>query len=309
MDLQSGNEVMRTQNALLATDLLELDLFRRGKVRDIYDLGSTLLFVATDRISAFDVVMKQGIPGKGVMLTKLSVFWFEFLKNVVPNHLISADFGSFPPGLRKYPEIAGRSMIVRKLKRIDIECVVRGYISGSGWNEYQTVKAENGMKNLYGNWIPVDLVQSQKFPEPIFTPAIKSDNGHDENISLGRFYDLIGVDLGNLIIQNSIELYERASEYAYSRGLIIADTKFEFGLNDGKLILIDEVLTPDSSRFWNLGKYKPGWGQESFDKQYLRDYLKRIGWNGNPPPPDLPDEVILSTAAKYHEALTILTTR
>ncbi|MCP4632561.1 MAG: phosphoribosylaminoimidazolesuccinocarboxamide synthase [candidate division Zixibacteria bacterium] len=297
---------MTDKDALLTTNFKGLKLFRSGKVRDIYDLGENLLFVATDRISAFDVIMKQGIPGKGEMLTKISAFWFDLLKDVIPNHMIAAYFNEFPENLKEFPNLKGRSMIVKKVERIDIECIVRGYITGSAWKEYKSLDSNAGVKVLYGNKIPDNLIESQEFPEPIFTPSTKADDGHDENISLGKFYEIIGEKRGDEIVNSSIMLYKRASEYARTRGIILADTKFEFGLDDDKLILIDEALTPDSSRFWNVENYVPGKSQDSYDKQYLRDYLKSVGWTGTPPPPDLPDEVINNTARKYREAYNSL---
>ncbi len=296
-----------SNNTLMSVELPDLTIFRKGKVRDIYDLGDKLLFIVTDRISAHDVIMNQGIPGKGEMLNKISEFWFNYLRDAVPNHLITADFESYPEELKRYPQISGRSMIVKKLERIDVECVVRGYISGSGWKQYKNSEPVDGKIDLYGNKIPAGLVESDKLPEPIFTPATKADDGHDENIPLERFFDIVGGQLGEQIIEDSLRLYQTAYDYAYSRGIIIADTKFEFGLDNGKLILIDEVLTPDSSRFWSVEKYQPGRGQDSFDKQYLRDYLSGIDWNKEPPPPDLPQEVIENTARKYREAFNLLT--
>jgi phosphoribosylaminoimidazole-succinocarboxamide synthase len=291
---------------LLKSNIEGLDLFRSGKVRDIYDLGDRYLFITTDRISVFDVVLNQGIPNKGETLNRLSAFWFDHLKNVRPNHLITADFDVFPDELKRHPEIAGRSMIVKKVERIDIECIVRGYITGSAWNEYQSLDKVDGHVILYGNYVPADLVESARFPEPIFTPSIKADEGHDVNISLEEYYDRAGREIGDKIIGASLELYKQAVEYALPRGYIIADTKFEFGLDGGRLMFIDEALTPDSSRFWRRADYSPGKPQESFDKQYLRDYLKSVGWKGQGPPPDLPPDVIDNTAARYREALKTL---
>ncbi len=298
---------MKNSGVLLSTDIPELELINRGKVRDIYDLGDKLLLIATDRISAYDVIMKQGIPNKGTILNRISVFWFDYLADVIPNHLITADFSEFPTALKKHLELKDRSMVVRKAKRIDIECVVRGYISGSGWNKYQTVRNNDGIKNLYGNKLTSNLQESEKLPEPIFTPAIKYEDGHDENININRFIDFVGERLASKVIEASLGLYRKAYEYAYPKGIIIADTKFEFGLNDnGELILIDEALTPDSSRFWSVDDYNPGGPQKSFDKQYLRDYLKSINWNGDPPPPNLPDDIIAATAEKYNQAYNLL---
>ena len=283
---------------VLETNLPRLHLLQRGKVRDIYGFGDELLIVATDRISAFDYVLSNGIPGKGHVLTALSAFWFEWTKHIVPNHLISTDINVFP--LEAQGEhrnvLADRSMFVRKAERVDIECVVRGYLAGSGWKEYR----ESG--TVCGEPLPKGLRESEKLPFPIFTPATKANSGHDENISVVKMADLIGAELTEDLKRISIALYEAAANHALTRGIIIADTKFEFGIRDGEIILIDEALTPDSSRFWPMSDYEPGRGQKSFDKQYVRDYLESIGWEKQPPVPQLPAEVVEATSAKYDEA-------
>jgi len=274
----------------------------RGKVRDIYDLGDRLLIVATDRLSAFDVVMPTPIPDKGKVLTQLSLFWFNLLKDVVPNHVMSAT--EFPAPFDVHAEeLAGRSMVVKKTRPLPIECVVRGYVSGSGWKDYKATGAICGIPLRAG------LVESDKLPEPIFTPATKAASGHDENISFERAADMIGKALAEKVRSISITIYKRAAEYAAPRGILLADTKFEFGLLNGALIWIDEALTPDSSRFWPAAQYKPGGAQPSFDKQFVRDYLERIQWPKTPPGPELPAEVVTSTRAKYREAYRILTGR
>jgi len=285
------------------TDFGGLPLKGRGKVRDIYDLGETLLIVATDRISAFDVVMPNPIPDKGMVLTQISRFWFEVTKDIVPNHLISTEVGDFPEACRPYREIlAGRTMWVRKAEPLPIECVVRGYLSGSGWKEYQTGGEVCGIRLSKG------LVESSKLEEPIFTPATKAEVGaHDENISFGQASELIGKERAGQVRKISVSIYQRARETAEKRGIIIADTKFEFGISGGKLLLIDEALTPDSSRFWPKDEYRPGGPQKSFDKQFLRDYLLTLDWDKAPPAPELPREIIEKTREKYLEALKRLT--
>jgi phosphoribosylaminoimidazole-succinocarboxamide synthase len=271
----------------------------RGKVRDIYDLGDKLLIVATDRLSAFDVVMPTPIPDKGRVLTQLSLFWFDLLKDVIPNHVLSATLFPAPFDVHK-DELAGRSMVVRKTQPLPIECVVRGYVSGSGWKDYRS------SGKICGIALPAGLRESDKLPEPIFTPATKAATGHDENISFDRAAQLIGNDLAERVRNVSIEIYRRAAAYAEPRGVILADTKFEFGLLNKELIWIDEALTPDSSRFWPAAQYKPGGPQPSFDKQFVRDYLESIHWPKTPPGPELPPEVVASTRAKYREAYRIL---
>ncbi len=276
-----------------------IPLFARGKVREIYDLGSRLLLVASDRISAFDVVMNEPIPGKGIVLTTLSAYWFEATADFMPSHYISIDPSDFPAELRAYSELLeGRAMLVKRARRIDIECVVRGYLSGSAWSEYR----RDG--KVAGVTLPEGLRESDKLERPIFTPATKAASGHDVNISIDEMKKLVGPDLTETLMRKSVELYTFAEERARSRGIILADTKFEFGLLDGKPIVIDEVCTPDSSRFWPASEYAPGGPQPSFDKQYLRDYLVSTGWGKEPPPPALPPEIVARTAEKYREAYT-----
>jgi phosphoribosylaminoimidazole-succinocarboxamide synthase len=271
----------------------------RGKVRDIYDLGGKLLIVATDRLSAFDVVLPTPIPDKGRVLTQLSLFWFSLLKDVVPNHVLSAT--DFPPPFDSYrDDLAGRSMVVRKTQPLSIECVVRGYVSGSGWKDYRTTG------KICGIALPAGLRESDRLLEPLFTPSTKATAGHDENISFEQAALLIGKELAERVRTISLEIYRRAAAYAEPRGVILADTKFEFGLLGNELIWIDEALTPDSSRFWPAAQYKPGGPQPSFDKQFVRDYLERIQWPKTPPGPELPPEVIAATRAKYREAYRIL---
>jgi phosphoribosylaminoimidazole-succinocarboxamide synthase len=274
----------------------------RGKVRDIYDLGDKLLIVATDRLSAFDVVMPTPIPDKGKVLTQLSLFWFNLLKDIIPNHVLSAT--EFPAPFDTHrEELAGRSMVVKKTQPLPIECVVRGYVSGSGWKDYKATGA------ICGIALPAGLVESDKLREPIFTPATKATSGHDENISFERAATIIGEELGEKVRAVSIAIYKRAAEYAAPRGILLADTKFEFGLLNGELIWIDEALTPDSSRFWPAAQYQPGGAQPSFDKQFVRDYLERIQWPKTPPGPELPPDVVAATRAKYREAYRILVGR
>jgi phosphoribosylaminoimidazole-succinocarboxamide synthase len=296
-------DTKKNNDVLLQTDIPELELYASGKVRDIYRVDSNhLLFVASDRISAFDYVLASGIPEKGRVLTQLSLFWFEFLKDVVPNHLATADIAKYPAELQKYADqLRGRSMLVVSANMVTIECVVRGYISGSGWKEYKNGGSVCGIK------LPAGLRESDKLPEPIFTPAIKATSGHDENISFERMVSLAGKELSEQLRDISIKIYKTAADYAETRGIIIADTKFEFGHSPRGLVLADEVLTPDSSRFWPMDKYHPGGAQESFDKQYVRDYLESIKWNKQPPAPGLPSEVAKKTSEKYVEAYTQLT--
>ena len=288
---------------LLQTDFPELQLYASGKVRDIYRVDDNhLLFVATDRISAFDYVLATGIPEKGRVLTQLSLFWFDFLKDIVPNHLATADVAKYPPELQKYAaDLRGRSMLVVRADMIAIECVVRGYLSGSGWKEYKSSGSVCGIS------LPAGLRESDKLPEPIFTPATKAASGHDENISFERMVELAGQELSEQLRDLSIKIYQTAADYAETRGIIIADTKFEFGKTPRGLVLADEVLTPDSSRFWPKDKYRAGGAQESFDKQYVRDYLESIKWNKQPPAPALPPEVAEKTSEKYIEAYTQMT--
>ena len=288
---------------LLRTDISDLDLYASGKVRDLYRVDADhLLLVATDRLSAFDYVLATGIPQKGRVLTQLSLFWFDFLKNIVPNHLVTADVRKYPPQLQKHAaQLRGRSMLVIHADMIAIECVVRGYLSGSGWKEYKAGGSVCGIK------LPAGLRESDKLPEPIFTPAIKATSGHDENISFEHMVSLAGRELSGQLRDLSVKIYQTAANYAETRGIIIADTKFEFGRTPGGLILADEVLTPDSSRFWPKDRYQPGGPQDSFDKQYVRDYLEAIKWNKRPPAPGLPPEVAARTSGKYVEAYTQLT--
>jgi len=277
---------------------------RQGKVRDIYDLGDQLLLVASDRISAFDVVISQPIPDRGRILTRLSAFWFRLLAPLTPNHLVSLKVDDFPPACRPYRELLqGRTMLARKCRPLPVECIVRGYLSGSGWAEYRQTGAIGGLP------LPAGLVESQQLPEPLFTPSTKAELGtHDENISLEQMAASIGPELTARVKELSLNLYRRARDWAEPRGIIIADTKFEFGLAEGgALLLIDEALTPDSSRFWPQEDYRPGGPQKSYDKQYLRDYLESLGWNKKPPPPPLPPAVIANTRARYLQALQALT--
>jgi len=285
---------------LRETDFSGLTPSARGKVRDIYDLGDKLLIVATDRLSAFDVILPTPIPDKGRVLTQLSLFWFDLLRSVISNHVIGAT--EFPPPFDKFQgDLAGRSMLVKKTKPLPIECVVRGYVSGSGWKDYRV------SGKICGIDLPAGLRESDRLPEPIFTPATKAVSGHDENISFEQASALIGEELAARVRDVSLELYRRAAAHAEPRGIIVADTKFEFGLLNDELIWIDEALTPDSSRFWPAAYYSPGGPQASFDKQFVRDYLERMRWPKTPPGPELPPEVVEATRAKYREAYRILT--
>lgn len=285
------------------TDFQDLNLIKRGKVRDIYDLGENLLMVASDRISAFDVVMPDPVPDKGIILTQISLYWFEIMKPIIENHVVSANVDDYPAVCRPYSEtLRGRSMLVKKTEPLSIECVVRGYISGSGWKSYQ----ETG--NVCGIHLPGALRESDKLPEPIFTPSTKEELGaHDINIDFAEAEKRIGKDLASKARDLSLAIYQKGSEMATEKGIIIADTKFEFGLLGDELILIDEVLTPDSSRFWPKNTYHPGGSQQSFDKQYVRDHLLSVKWNKQPPAPSLPQDIIRNTRKKYLEALTQLT--
>jgi phosphoribosylaminoimidazole-succinocarboxamide synthase len=289
-------------SALLQSNLPGVPV-RRGKVRDVYDLGDKLLLVATDRISAFDWVMPTGIPDKGRILTQLSAFWFDLLG--VPSHLLSLDLAglSLPAGGTPREQLAGRTTIVKKCQVVPIECVVRGYLEGSGWKEYQKSGTVCGLKLAEG------LKQCSKIAEPVFTPATKEESGHDINISFERMVEIIGQETASELKQKSLDIYNRAAQHALSRGIIIADTKFEFGWHDGKLILIDEVLTPDSSRFWPADQFQPGKSQPSFDKQFLREWLETTAWDKNSPPPELPADLVTRTRAKYIEAYEKLTAR
>lgn len=289
---------------LLHTDFPGLPLHASGKVRDLYQLNGTLLFVATDRISAFDYVLATGIPHKGKVLTQLSFFWFDFLKGVVNNHLVTADVARYPAELRLYAEdLRGRSMLVARADMVPIECVVRGYISGSAWKEYR------GRGSVCGIPLPAGLKESQRLPEALFTPAIKATSGHDENISFDEMVKRAGPELSEQLREVSVRIYTTAAEYAAQRGILIADTKFEFGRTAAGLVLADEVLTPDSSRFWPADTYAPGRSQDSFDKQYVRDYLEQIRWNKQPPAPGLPEDVARRTSERYVEAFRRVTGR
>jgi phosphoribosylaminoimidazole-succinocarboxamide synthase len=290
---------------LLRTDFPDLKLKASGKVRDVYDIDETqLLFVATDRISAFDYVLATGIPQKGRILNQISLFWFDFLADVVPNHLITADVDKYPAQVRKYSDqLRGRSMLVRRADIFPVECIVRGYLSGSGWKEYQSTGKVSGIT------LPSGLRESEALPEPIFTPSTKATSGHDENISFDQMCQIVGVEIASHLRDLTLRIYTKAAAYARQRGIIIADTKFEFGRTEQGITLADEVLTPDSSRFWPADKYAPGRPQDSYDKQYVRDYLEQIHWNKQPPAPALPPEVARRTSEKYLEAYTQLTGR
>ncbi len=287
---------------LLTTELKDIKFFKRGKVRDVYDLGDKLLIISTDRISCFDVVLPCGIPCKGKVLTGLSCFWFDFLKDILATHFITSDFRQYPEPLKKYKaELEARSMLVLKTKPLPVECVVRGYLSGSGWKEYKEHQSVCGIK------LPAGLRESEKLPNPVFTPSTKADIGHDLNVDQEFVEKQIGKEVADQIRELSIRIYQKASAYALPRGIIIADTKFEFGLHKGKIILIDEVLTPDSSRFWPQDQYAPGKPQASFDKQFVRDYLESLDWDKISPAPQLPAEIIAKTTQKYLEAYQKLT--
>ena len=290
-------------SVLLKTDFPDLKLHASGKVRDVYEIGKQqLLFVASDRISAFDYVLATGIPHKGSVLNQLSLFWFDFLADIVPNHLITAKVDQYPPEARKYKEqLRGRSMLVRRAEMFAVECVVRGYISGSAWKEYKATGKVSGIS------LPPGLKESDAFPEPIFTPSTKATTGHDENISFDQMCDIVGVETASHLRDLTLRVYKKAAAYARQRGIIIADTKFEFGRTEHGITLADEVLTPDSSRFWPAEKYEPGRVQDSYDKQYVRDYLEEIHWNKQPPAPALPPDVARRTSEKYLEAYRQLT--
>lgn len=288
-----------TEDVLLKSEFEDLNLVKRGKVRDVYEVDNKYLIVASDRMSAFDVVMDDPIPDKGKILTGISIFWFDQLKSVVENHIISTNPDEYPDSCQKYKkELEGRSMLVKKANPLPVECIVRGYISGSGWIEYQS---EGSICSIP---LPEGLKESDKLPEPIFTPSTKAEQGlHDENISFDKVVELLGEDVSNKIRDLSLKIYEFGRDFADKKGIIIADTKFEFGFENDRLILIDEVLTPDSSRFWPMDSYSPGGPQKSFDKQFLRDYLNGLDWPKQPPPPPLPSEIIEKTRSKYLEAL------
>ena len=292
-------------NVLLRTDYSELELHASGKVRDVYNLDSDhLLFVATDRISAFDYVLATGIPHKGRVLTQISLFWFDFLKDIVPNHLVTADVNRYPEAIRQHAaELRGRSMMVMRADMFPVECVARGYLSGSGWKEYKSTGSVCGVK------LPAGLKESDKLPEPLFTPATKATTGHDINISFEEMCKIVDPELSRKLRDLTLSIYKKAADYALQRGIIIADTKFEFGQTAKGITLADEVLTPDSSRFWPADTYQPGKAQDSYDKQYVRDYLEEIRWNKQPPAPALPQEVALRTSDKYLGAYRQLTGR
>jgi len=289
---------------ILETHLDGVERYARGKVRDVYSVDGRLLIVATDRISAFDYVLATGIPDKGRVLTQLSLFWFEFLRDVTANHLLTADVAQYPNPLPQFhDQIEGRSMLVKRAKMIEIECVARGYISGSGWKEYQQSGTVCGIR------LPAGLRESDQLPEPIFTPATKAQSGHDENVSFAHVVSLLGEELAERLRRLTLEIYTKAAQFAQTKGIIIADTKFEFGFVGDDLVLGDEVLTPDSSRFWPADTYRPGGPQHSFDKQYVRDYLESIHWNKQPPAPGLPAVVAEKTGEKYRQAYRVLTGR
>ncbi|MGB9711475.1 MAG: phosphoribosylaminoimidazolesuccinocarboxamide synthase [Thermodesulfovibrio sp.] len=289
-------------HVIVETNFKDVKLLRRGKVRDIYEVNNYLLIVATDRVSAFDVVLPTGIPGKGKILTQISLFWFNQVKDIIENHVVSADVAQFPEPLKKYKDILeGRSMLVRKAKPLAVECIVRGYITGSGWKDYQKTGMICGIK------LPEGLVESQKLPEPLYTPSTKAQQGHDINISFEETVKILGEETAKKARDFSVAIYKKASEIAEKKGIIIADTKMEFGFFNGKLIIIDELLTPDSSRFWSIKDYSPGKPQDSYDKQIVRDYLISINWNKKPPAPELPEEIVKKTAERYEEIFRILT--
>jgi len=290
------------QKVILETNLQGVKFIRRGKVRDIYEVEDYLLIVATDRVSAFDVVLPNGIPGKGKILTQISLFWFNKVKDIVENHIVSSNVREFPEPLQVYGEVLeGRSMLVRKAKPLAVECIVRGYLSGSGWKEYQKTGMVCGIK------LPDGLTESEKLPLPIYTPSTKAMEGHDINISFDKTVKILGKETAEKVRDLSLAIYKRASDIAENKGIIIADTKMEFGIYDGKLILIDELLTPDSSRFWSIKDYKPGQSQDSFDKQIIRDYLISIKWDKKPPAPELPPDIVQKTQERYEEIFRILT--
>lgn len=291
-------------SVITTTVLPGFERIARGKVRDVYAVGGDLLIVATDRISAFDCILPQGIPGKGRVLTQMSVFWFDFLKDVVANHLIATDVDEFPAPLREHRALLeGRSMLVKRCRMEPIECVARGYVSGSGWKDYRHTGAICGIALRAG------LRESDKLPQPIFTPASKAETGHDENISFEAAAAAVGTETAELLRSLTLRIYNAAAAHAESRGIVLADTKFEFGWHEGALLLGDEVLTPDSSRYWPRDTYAPGGPQQSFDKQFVRDYLETLDWNKQPPAPPLPEDVIAKTSAKYHEAYRRITGR
>jgi phosphoribosylaminoimidazole-succinocarboxamide synthase len=287
---------------VLKTEMPDIGTPRRGKVRDIYDLGEHLLLVVTDRVSAFDVILPNGIPGKGKVLTEISVFWFKQMGDIIKNHIVATAVEDFPEKLHKYKDmLEGRSLLVKKAEVIPVECIVRGYLSGSGWKSYKNDGTVCGIK------LPEGMLESQKLQSPIFTPSTKADEGHDINISFDEMKKIVGEDTAEKLKDISLRIYERASRIAEKKGIIIADTKFEFGILNGEIILIDELLTPDSSRFWSMKDYEVGRSQDSFDKQIVRDYLLTLDWDQKPPGPELPDHIVEKTSQRYKEILKILT--
>ena len=293
---------MSSQNIILNTELPGIEQHARGKVRDVYRVDGQLLIVATDRISAFDYILPTGIPDKGRVLNQLSIFWFDFLRDVTPTHFLTADVDQYPAALRPFrDQLEGRSMLVKRARMVEIECVARGYLAGSGWKEYKSHGTVCGIR------LPAGLRESDRLPAPIFTPSTKAQSGHDENISFETMCGMVGAELGARLRDLTLEIYSRAAAYAETKGVIIADTKFEFGYVDGELVLGDEVLTPDSSRFWPADTYQPGGAQFSYDKQYVRDYLESIHWDKKPPAPPLPEEVARKTSEKYRQAYRVLT--
>jgi phosphoribosylaminoimidazole-succinocarboxamide synthase len=287
---------------VMETNFKDVKLVRRGKVRDVYEVDDYLLIIATDRVSAFDVVLPNGIPDKGKVLTQISIYWFNQMKDIIENHIIATDVKDYPQILHKYKDmLEGRSMLVKKAKPMPVECIVRGYLSGSGWKEYKKSRTVCGIK------LPEGLVESSRLDEPIFTPSTKAEEGHDINISFDEMKKIVGNELGEKLKDTSLNVYKKGRELAENKGIIIADTKMEFGIYENKLILIDELLTPDSSRFWSIKDYQPGKGQDSFDKQIVRDYLLTLDWNQAYPGPELPDDIVAKTAARYKEILEILT--
>jgi phosphoribosylaminoimidazole-succinocarboxamide synthase len=284
----------------MQTDLSDIKLLKRGKVRDVYEIEEYLLIVATDRVSAFDVVLPNGIPDKGKILTQISVYWFNEMKDIIDNHIVATDVKDYPRVLHKYRDILeGRSILVKKARPLPVECIVRGYLSGSGWKEYKEKGTVCGIK------LPEGLVESSRLDEPIFTPSTKAEEGHDINISFEEMKKMVGDEIGERLKEISIKIYKKAGQIAEKKGIIIADTKMEFGFHDNKLILIDELLTPDSSRFWSIKDYQPGKGQESYDKQIIRDYLISLNWDKKPPAPELPEHIITKTSERYKQILQI----
>jgi phosphoribosylaminoimidazole-succinocarboxamide synthase len=292
----------KKSEGLITTDLKGVKLYKRGKVRDVYDAGDKLLIISTDRISCFDVVLPCAIPFKGIVLNSISCFWFDFIKDIVPSHLITSDINTYPASFKKHRDVLlGRSMLVKKTQPLAVECVIRGYLCGSGWKEYKEKQSVCGIK------LPAGLVESDKLPEVLFTPSTKADVGHDINVNQKYVENLLGRVASDRIKKISLAIYNKASSYALERGIIIADTKFEFGVYQDEIILIDELLTPDSSRFWPKDRYKPGESQPSFDKQFVRDYLEYLHWNKTPPAPKLPEDIITKTSQKYLDAFKRLT--